>query len=279
MCKSRDKKCLYFARIKEYSFNRGICRSEEIKKHVIVDERSSGFFALGLSRQSGGLTAVVTTSGTAVAELYPALIEAYFERIPLLVCTADRPSELQNCGANQTINQHNIYANHIRQFADAGLPELTLSSADKLIKTTRELISTALYRDRGPVHFNFPFRKPLEPECENEIINTSLIEKIQRDKDQPIAIRHIPFACPAAIKERVMNAIVNSSHGIIFTGSGHYEKEDIEAVSEMSQKLGMPLLADGNSPFRFMEKKYKNIIFNHSAFLRAGKVRKSLNPG
>ena len=66
---------------------------------------------------------LVCTSGTAAAEFYPAIIEAYQSKIPLIVCTADRPPELQNVGANQTINQNNIYKNHICWFADAGLPQ------------------------------------------------------------------------------------------------------------------------------------------------------------
>src|SRR4030042_1698007 len=82
--------------------------NREIKTFVIPDERSSCFFALGLAKRSDTPVAVVTTSGTAVTELYPAIIEAYQQRIPLIICTADRPPELRNTGANQTINQHDI---------------------------------------------------------------------------------------------------------------------------------------------------------------------------
>ncbi|MCL4548740.1 MAG: thiamine pyrophosphate-binding protein, partial [Bacteroidetes bacterium] len=88
--------------------------NKNIETFPIVDERSSSFFALGLAKKSKSPVAIVTTSGTAVAELYPAIIEAYYQRIPLIICTADRPPILRNSGANQTINQQNIFANHIR---------------------------------------------------------------------------------------------------------------------------------------------------------------------
>ena len=96
--------------------------NKKLKKYIHIDERSSGFFALGIAKRTNQPVAIVTTSGTAVAELYPAIIEAYQQRIPLIICTADRPSYLRDCGANQTINQDNIYKNHIRYFADLGLP-------------------------------------------------------------------------------------------------------------------------------------------------------------
>src|SRR4030066_144500 len=96
-----------------------------IKSFAIIDERSSGFFALGLAKATNSPVVLVCTSGTAAAEFYPAIIEAYQSKTSLIIYTADRPPELQNVGANQTINQNNIYKNHICWFADAGLPQAT----------------------------------------------------------------------------------------------------------------------------------------------------------
>ena len=101
-----------------------LSKSRRIKSFVHIDERSSAFFALGLAKATGKPVVVVTTSGTAVAELYPAIIEAYQQRTPLIICTADRPPELIGTGANQTINQHNIFKNHIRWFRDLGSPSI-----------------------------------------------------------------------------------------------------------------------------------------------------------
>jgi len=99
-----------------------ISKNRKIKSFINIDERSSAFFALGLAKATSKPVLVVTTSGTAVAELYPAIIEAYQQRTSLIICTADRPSDLIGTGANQTINQHNIFKNHIRWFRDLGLP-------------------------------------------------------------------------------------------------------------------------------------------------------------
>ena len=150
---------------------------KKIKSFVHIDERVSGFFAMGLAKASGLPVAIVTTSGTATAELYPAIIEAYQQRIPLIICTADRPPELLNTGANQTINQWNLYKNHIRWFKYFGLPQLSVKRIINLQKIAVRAFETSLIKNKGPVHLNFPFRKPLEPnsftdEVEDEILTS-----------------------------------------------------------------------------------------------------------
>ena len=115
-------------------------KNKSFKKYIHVDERSSCFFALGLAKQTKKPIVVVTTSGTAVAELYPAIIEAYIQRIPLIICTADRPEYLRNTGANQTINQNNIFSNHIRNFVDFGLPSLAKRDIRALCEKTYKAI-------------------------------------------------------------------------------------------------------------------------------------------
>ena len=106
-----------------------VSQNKKFQSYVIIDERTSGFFALGLAKKTNSPVLIVTTSGTATAELYPAIIEAYQNRVPLIICTADRPAYLKNSGANQTINQDNIYKNHIRFFYDTGLPKLDIKSS------------------------------------------------------------------------------------------------------------------------------------------------------
>jgi 2-succinyl-5-enolpyruvyl-6-hydroxy-3-cyclohexene-1-carboxylate synthase len=92
--------------------------------HVHHDERSGGFMALGLARATGHAVVVLTTSGTAAVELHPAVVEAHHAGVPLLVCTADRPPELRDVGAPQTIDQTRLYGGAVRWFADPGPPEL-----------------------------------------------------------------------------------------------------------------------------------------------------------
>jgi len=153
-------------------------KNKKIKCFVNIDERSSAFFALGLAKASKTPVAVVTTSGTAAAELYPAIIEAYQQRVPLIICTADRPPELLNTGANQTINQHNLYKNHIRWFKNVGLPSLKRLKLRRLQQTAFRDVEFSTLKDKGPVHLNFPFRKPLEPFTFTDEVDSLLVKNV-----------------------------------------------------------------------------------------------------
>ena len=137
--------------------------NNKIKTFVNIDERSSAFFALGFAKSTNIPVAIVTTSGTAVAELYPAIIEAFQSRVPLIICTADRPYFLRKSGANQTINQQNIFRNHIRWFHEMSLSSLTRKNLIEFRKTARSALYISTELNQGPVHINFQFEKPLEP--------------------------------------------------------------------------------------------------------------------
>ena len=100
-----------------------VAREEALRVHVHLDERSSAFFALGLAKATGRAVAVITTSGTAVAELFPAVVEASMARVPLLLLTADRPEELRGVGANQTIDQRGIFGPYVAWTVDAPVPD------------------------------------------------------------------------------------------------------------------------------------------------------------
>src|ERR1035437_2547756 len=158
--------------------------NRNIKKYVNIDERSSAFFALGLANRTGSPVALVCTSGTAAVEFYPAIVEAFQQRIPLFICTADRPSELRHTGTNQTINQDNLYKNHIRFFTDVGLPDMSIKKITSLKKTAVNAIEICCYKNKGPVHLNFPFRKPFEPDNYTDEIsnktNSLLVKSIYK---------------------------------------------------------------------------------------------------
>lgn len=133
--------------------------------HSLIDERSAAFFALGIGLRTGVPAALVCSSGTATANFYPAVIEGHYSHVPLLVLTADRPHELRDSGANQTVNQINLYGDHVLWFVDVALPESNPSGV--MLRSLRTLacraVATATGIESGPVHLNFPFRKPLEP--------------------------------------------------------------------------------------------------------------------
>ena len=137
-------------------------RHPQIKKHIVLDERSAGFQALGTAKSSGNPAVLICTSGTAAANYYPAVIEARQSGTPLIVCSADRTSLERNTGANQTINQLNLFGSFPVFFHDAGEPGDQPEDFDRADLLARQAVDESVTK-AGPVHLNFPFRKPLEP--------------------------------------------------------------------------------------------------------------------
>jgi len=130
-----------------------------ITHHVVRDERSGGFAALGIAKSTGVPAATVCTSGTAAAHYLPAVVEARHARVPLLVLTADRPPELRGAGAPQTIDQSLLFGANVRLFADVGVPDETTAGRAELLALRSW--TAAVDAPPGPVHLNFPFREPL----------------------------------------------------------------------------------------------------------------------
>jgi 2-succinyl-5-enolpyruvyl-6-hydroxy-3-cyclohexene-1-carboxylate synthase len=248
--------------------------SKNINTHVILDERSSGFFALGLAKKLREPVAVVTTSGTAVAELYPAIVEAFQSRIPLIICTADRPPQLRFSGANQTINQDNIFVNHIRKFTDLGLPSLDIRKLNKLKKTVLEGYFTADKFNPGPVHFNLPFDKPFEPDAYTDTADVEFLKSIKIPISYSYAKKNINIELKKEkLFKKILTELNTSSRGIIFCGPGFYSKEFAVECGRLSKKLGFPILADGASNFRFFSHSNNNLIKNFPNIFRSKEIR------
>ncbi len=144
-------------------------RAGRIRLHVRVDERVAGFTALGIGRETGSPAAVICTSGTAVANLLPAVLEAHHSGVPLLLLTADRPPELRGVGANQTTRQPGLFSPHVRLDADLATPDETDAGGTSaqtaaLRAVAVEALAAArgdALRAAGPVHLNLPYREPL----------------------------------------------------------------------------------------------------------------------
>lgn len=129
----------------------------------LIDERSAAFFALGQARITGLPTLLVCTSGTAAANYYPAVIEAAQTGLPLIVLSADRPFELMDCGAQQTIDQTRLFGEYA-SFRELGAASTSSGALLALRRSARQAVERALARDPGPVHLNFRASKPLEPQ-------------------------------------------------------------------------------------------------------------------
>jgi 2-succinyl-5-enolpyruvyl-6-hydroxy-3-cyclohexene-1-carboxylate synthase len=140
-----------------------VARRAANKAHVHFDERGAAFFALGHARATGRPAVVITTSGTAVANLLPAVVEASMDGVPLLLLTADRPPELRAAGANQTIDQPGIFGRYIRWQFDLPCPDEKIPLAT-LLTTADQAVFRAQHPHPGPVHLNCMFREPLGPQ-------------------------------------------------------------------------------------------------------------------
>jgi len=248
-----------------------ITSENKIKSFPIVDERASAFFALGIAKSSNSPVVIITTSGTATAELYPAIIEAYQNRVPLIVCTADRPSYLRNTGTNQTINQKNIYKNHIRYFAELPLPSIDKKNIHTLLSRTSEAVLTATFINKGPVHLNFQFEKPFEPDSTTDFIDDSLITYANELSEKLLSRTKVEGN--NFDKDFRLNSI-----DLITIGAGKFNSDFIKLLDEFSKKYNIPMFADANSGLRFLKKKLSNLISNYEALVRSENLAVKFKP-
>lgn len=159
-------------------------RHPEIETFVVPDERSAAFIALGMALETNQTVALVCTSGTAALNYYPAIAEAYYQQIPLLLLTADRPPELIDQGDGQTIRQENVYANHVKQSFSFPI-DSNVDTAHQLLADAIDLTQTF---PQGPVHINVPIREPFYPNKE-EVLTFSdftLREKTHKTASIPL---------------------------------------------------------------------------------------------
>jgi 2-succinyl-5-enolpyruvyl-6-hydroxy-3-cyclohexene-1-carboxylate synthase len=219
------------------------------KKSIHFDERGVAFHALGYSRATGRPAVVVTTSGTAVPNTMPAVVEAAMEHIPLLLLTADRPPELRACAANQTIDQIKIFGDFVRWFVDLPCPDEQVPP--EVVLTT---IDQAVYRSRiapgGPVHVNCMFREPLAPEIQDESLHGYLSSaETWLEKEGPYTEYALPVrTVDAHTLKAVAGLLDNTEQGLVIVGGLHASEQD--AVSHLLGRLQWPVCADVTSGLR-----------------------------
>ena len=220
----------------------------EIDIYSHLDERSAAFFALGLALASDEPAAVVCTSGSAAANFFPAIVEAHQSRVPLMVLTADRPPELRQSGANQTIDQVKIYGDYADWFYDAPLPEP--DPPPFVLRNLRTLAARAYDsagRQRGVVHINLPFRKPFEPDADDAAT-------MQIDRRAPTRFSSEGEAGSGDLPSLLSDDVLRR-RGIIYFGHGSCRSEgEREAMLRWAERLsrvsGFPILAEFTSSMR-----------------------------
>lgn len=216
-------------------------RADLVKPWVLYDERSAAYFALGVAKSSSSPVAVVSTSGTAAANLLPAVAEAKLGRVPIIAVTADRPPEARDFGGAQTIDQVGLFGSHAKWSQD--LP--VASGLESLLRYARLVGARASHEagsvPRGPVHINFSFREPLVSE-------TSALAPEAWARGVTVA-GTTSLADDRAL-EAVAGELRRSSRGLIVAGPGEYPPRLREGLSRLSERLGWPVLADALSNLR-----------------------------
>ncbi|MBL06531.1 MAG: 2-succinyl-5-enolpyruvyl-6-hydroxy-3-cyclohexene-1-carboxylic-acid synthase [Chloroflexi bacterium] len=223
--------------------------------NLVLDERSAGFFALGKSKISKKPTILICTSGTSTLNYSPAIAEAYFSQVPIIVITADRPMIYRETGSNQTLNQTNIYSNNIKWFYD-----IPVINDDNFISNVAyKAIYYSNFPTKGPVHINWQFEEPFTDLSTPEI-NPKITYKTLSSTKINIS------------DERTKNIIpiLSDKKGLIIVGSHNYDNKDILNLSEI---LNWPIIADPLSNLRD-EKNYTtpivdsgDLIFRKEDFL------------
>lgn len=214
-------------------------RNERIEKKVFVDERSSAFFALGIAKATGLPVAVVCTSGTAAAEVYPAIVEAYSAQVPLIVITADRPEYLKNTGSNQTINQINIYSANCDHFFDPGLPESSLSYLRGIVELSNIAFSRTLHPVKGPVHINLPFEKPLEPSSYNCEVSESDLNSLRSLMN--LTRQHKSESLQKDFADENSFGMLSNQKTVIILANKQYDFEFLKKIAQFSKDQNIPV--------------------------------------
>jgi 2-succinyl-5-enolpyruvyl-6-hydroxy-3-cyclohexene-1-carboxylate synthase len=211
-----------------------------IKLHIRIDERTGAFFALGIIKATGRPVPIVCTSGTAVANYHPAVLEASHTNAPLLVLTADRPATLRKTGANQTTEQARIYGKAVRYFADIDGPVFPM-----------ELPFDSLRN--GPVHLNVQFDEPILPDESNQWLDEIIVAPKE----------FVPRTKAGTLKS-------DANRGVLVIGHdrGGLSKESVE---KFATQLGWPVIAE--DPLSFSE-----AIAHASIFLTSSEIRAALIP-
>lgn len=238
----------------------------------ILDERSAAFFALGTAKRTGLPAALVCTSGTAGANFYPAIIEAQQSSTPLLVLTADRPPELRNCHAGQTIDQLKLYGNYPNWQTELALPSADRGMLRYLRQTMVQAWKRSLFPIPGPVHINLPLRDPLAPipHPTTNQLETDFFSAVTLD----VQCTMHNMQCTMPKQWQLYQC------GIIIAGVAHsyHPQAYCEAIVSLSKFLGFPVLAEALSPVRNWADLNPYLISTYDLILRDRQLAQTLAP-
>ncbi len=239
------------------------CAYEKFSVYMNLDERSAGFFALGIAKEQNKPVVVVCTSGSALAHYLPAVIEAKYSKIPLIILSADRPAQLQNIGADQTINQNTIFGNYIKFQTELCQIDYEKSFAYARLQV-RNAYLNAQSVPKGAVQINVPLEEPLLPSFDPELYNKAKQKTFQ-------------FVEPSYQIDFSFENL-KGKNGIIICGAGSadYSIDDRLEILKLAEKLQLPILADPLSQMRSL--KSTVIIDSYDIFLKNTLAVQELKP-
>ncbi|NHC41182.1 2-succinyl-5-enolpyruvyl-6-hydroxy-3-cyclohexene-1-carboxylic-acid synthase [Bacillus sp. MM2020_1] len=243
----------------------------DLKVHIHVDERSAAFFALGIAKSLNKPVAILCTSGTAAANYFPAIVEARYARVPLIVLTADRPHELREVGAPQAIDQIHLYGKHVKWFSEMALPE----KSEEIIRYARTVcaraVAIATSAPSGPVHLNFPFREPLIPKMDEELF------QLNERPNGYIKVQNGNLTLSDEHFQEIAERLNRTNKGVIICGNMG-DPEFSKAVTQLAEQLNFPIIADPLSQLRSGQHSLENIIETYDTFLRVDDAKSFLKP-
>ena len=227
----------------------GVKRYSDIDLIPVLDERTAAFLALGQSKIQKQPVGLICTSGSALTHWFPAVTEASYSGVPLLLFSADRPPELQNCGAGQTIDQENIFGNFVRQFHQLEVPQTNEKYRDNLVTVLKSAYQKSLGVNPGPVHINFPFREPLLSETAVDI-DFNLTEFLTEPTGN--IYPHSPTE---------ISKIISSSKKLLIIAGQYVEKSHLKQL----YSKGVPVICDSLSSIRNTDEaslilRYENLL-------------------
>jgi 2-succinyl-5-enolpyruvyl-6-hydroxy-3-cyclohexene-1-carboxylate synthase len=244
-------------------------RQAGIDVTVIVDERSAGFFALGAAQASRSPVAILCTSGTAAANLHPAVCEADESAVPLLVLTADRPPELRAVGAGQTIDQLKLYGSSVRWFCEMGTHDADDSGLLHYRSTACRAVAVARGEPRpGPVHLNLAWREPLAPVPAAGAVTATDPLALEGRGERPLtAVTPYDVEPSQFLLDEVAGHIRESRTGVIVAGR-QLDPELREPLARLAADAGMPILAEPTSQLRCGPHHRSHVVTTYDLLLR-----------
>lgn len=242
--------------------------SDEFQVVRQVDERSAGFLALGMAKAQTKPVVLLCTSGTAAANYFPAIVEAYYARIPLIILTADRPHELRGVGAPQAIDQPNLYGHHVKWSIDLPIPDENIHTLPHIERHMARATSLAMSSPKGPVHINVPFREPLLIDFQTTLPQPKFKQSI-RGEITPTAEAVTEFT----------SIIQQSNTGFVIVGE-LAQDVSIEVMWTFIRRLKWPVLVESLSHLRsnIPEDCQRYIIENYDSILKNEAFKNHMQP-